>query len=373
VVSGELAALVGLALFGLVWLSNVDSDRRPARMRLARGDGGRRSQTMSFALSPDGTTIATIHEDGRVALRSGTEGASLPRVLGYHGGACAVAFSPDSQVLAIGGKAPDVMLCGVRTGGAERPLNIQTRETNALAFSPDGRTLAATSFLSHEIILWDMAGGRERARLRGHASYVSSIAFAPDGRFLASGGVTDRSIIIWDLATGAPKVRLAGPSGPIAALAYSPDGSLLASASGFESSVRLWDLTSGRLKYLIGSYAPAANSVAFAPDGRLLATADHDGTVKLWNFATGRLLAGLDGGSDWIGGVAFSSNGRTSAAIGNDTDVRLWDVTEAVGSQINHQAEAFPPSKCLTRPASPGRSVCAPGAVTVKVLSRPRN
>jgi WD40 repeat protein len=339
VVSPELAAVLGVVLISLVCLSNVDSDRRPARMRLARGDGDPRSRTMAFALSPDGTTIATIHEDGRVALRCATDGAGLPRVLGYGGVARAVSFSPDSQVLVIGGQAPDLMLCGVRTAGVERPLSIRSRETNALAFSPDGRTLAATSFLSDEIILWDIAAGHERARLRGHASNVVSITFAPDGRFLASGGSRDRTIIIWDLATGAPRLRLAGPSGPIPALAYSSDGSVLASASGFESSVRIWDITSGRLKYLIGSYAPGANSVAFAAEGHLLATADKDGTVKLWNFVTGRLLARLDGRANWIGGVAFSADGRTIAAIGDDTDVRLWDVIEAVGSRIDHNAD----------------------------------
>jgi hypothetical protein len=37
--------------------------------------------------------------------------------------------------------------------------------------------------------------------------------------------------------------------------------------------------------------------------------------------------------------VAFSADGRTIAAIGNDTDVRLWDVTEAVGSPIDHEAD----------------------------------
>jgi WD40 repeat protein len=207
VVSPELAAVLGVVLISLFCLSNVDSDRRPARMRLARGDGDPRSRTMAFALSPDGTTIATIHEDGRVALRCATDGAGLPRVLGYGGVARAVAFSPDSQVLVIGGQAPDVMLCGVRTAGAECPLSIRSRETNALTFSPDGRTLAATSFVSDEIILWDMAAGRERARLRGHASSIVSTTFAPDGRFLASGGSSDRTIIIWDLAIGAPRLR----------------------------------------------------------------------------------------------------------------------------------------------------------------------
>src|SRR5262249_22249535 len=79
--------------------------------------------------------------------------------------------------------------------------------TKALAFSPDGRTLAAASNLSDQIILRDMAARRERTRLRGHSAGVLSLAFSPDGRSLASGGKSDQAIIVWDLATGDRRLR----------------------------------------------------------------------------------------------------------------------------------------------------------------------
>jgi WD40 repeat protein len=337
-VNRELAAVLGVVVFGVIWLANVDSPRAPARMRLARGDGDPLAQTTSFALAPDGTTIATVHQDGSVALRSANEEGRLRRVLGYDGSFRAVAFAPDGRLLALGGMKPGITLCRVDTTQAEAMLEIPIRETSSLAFSPDGRTLAATSLASDEIILWDMAAGCERMRLNGHASRVDSIAFSPDGRSLASGGNRDRWIIIWDLATGAQRRWPQPSASPISALAFSPDGSLLASASGFERAVRIWDPTSGVVRHLIRSCAPGKNSVAFAPDGHLLATADRDGSVKLWSMAAGRPLARLDGRSNWLGGVAFSPDGRTLAAIGNDTDVRLWDVAEIIGSRIDPRA-----------------------------------
>src|SRR5215468_3565954 len=102
-VNRELAGLSGVAMIGLAWFSNLDSGRAPARVRLARGDGDPRAQTVAFAFSPDGMTIATTHEDGRVGLRSPAEGWSLQRFLADRGHARAVAFSPDGRLLALGG------------------------------------------------------------------------------------------------------------------------------------------------------------------------------------------------------------------------------------------------------------------------------
>jgi WD40 repeat protein len=334
----ELAALVGVTVIALAWLSNVDSGPAPPRPRLIRGDADRQAQTIALAFSPDGTTIATTHTDGRVALRSTKENLSLPRFLGDRDHAWAVAFAPDGRSLALGGFKPDVIQCDLGATGAEHPMRMAIERTKALLFSPDGRTLAAASYVSDQIILWDIAARRELTRLRGHSSGVLSLAFAPDGRSLVSGERSDHTIIVWDLATGGRHLGLAAP-GPVVALAYSSDGSVLASASATEPFVRIWDPVVGREVRRIGSFAPSLNSVAFAPGRRILATADNDGTVKLWDVATGLQLARLEGQAARLGGVAFSPDGRTLAAIGNDNDVRLWDVAEVVPTETVHPTD----------------------------------
>ena len=333
-----LVALIGVAMMGLAWFATLDSGPEPPRPLLARGHGDPRAWTTAFAFSPDGKILAALHEDGHVALQSPTEGWSLPGFRGDRYHAEVIAFAPDGKSLALGGHGPDITWCDLGSKGTERPLGMSIQQTKALAFSPDGRTLAAASFRSDQIILWDIAGRRERTRLRGHSSPVLSLAFSPDGRSLASGD-KDQAIIVWDLATGHRRQRLAEPMGPVTALAYSPDGSLLASANAYDPPVCIWDPTAGQVVRLIGSYAPSLNSVAFAPSGRLLATADYDGTVRLWDVATGRQLASLDGQDDRLGGVAFAPDGRTLAAIGNDDDVRLWDVTEVLGTQTDHPSD----------------------------------
>jgi WD40 repeat protein len=65
-----------------------------------------------------------------------------------------------------------------------------------VAFSPDGRVLAATS-PTQEIVLWDLRRGKELRRIRGFGAEVVSLAFSPDGSRLIS-GLSDSTLLIWE-------------------------------------------------------------------------------------------------------------------------------------------------------------------------------
>jgi WD40 repeat protein len=290
-----------------------------------------------FAISPDGQTIATVDDRGRVRLRPAVEGGGMERTLADLGRF--VAFSPDGHRLAIAGEEPDVLLCDLDREGRGRPLGIPVRQASALQFSPEGRTLAVSSYCSREIILWDIETGRERMRLRGHSANVLTIAFAPDGRSLSSGSGAAPEVVIWDLATGRPRHCLDLSGARTVALAYSPDGRLLATVNALERPVRIWDVrTGGQLGLIASQSRPSCFSVAFSPDGRLLATAG-DGTASLWSVATGRELRRVDGQANRVSHVAFSPDGRTLVASGNDDDIRFWDLDSPIAEQAEPQTD----------------------------------
>ncbi len=315
----------------LAWLPlprAVPENRPPRR---ARGTSGNSIVRLAFA--PDGQTIATTDDQGRVALRPSAEGRCIERDLGARRHGRLVEFTPDGRFLMLGGNVPDIVVCDLAGVCPDRLLGIPVADTSDLKVSPDGQVLAVSNYHSDAIILWDVASGRERRTLRGHSSPVMCLAFAPDGRSLASAAVEDGSILIWDLATGRPRRRLTAPVTYFLSLAYSPDGRLLASASSAEKCVRIWDVRGGDPYRLIAGHSFPTRSVAFSPDGSLLATAAGDGTAGLWSVATGRELRRLDGQAALLRNIAFSPDGRILAATGNDNDVRLWDVTGLIGDR----------------------------------------
>jgi WD40 repeat protein len=315
----------------LPWLPILNDRPENPPKSWVRGDSGVPISRIAF--SPDGQSLATIDDLGRARLRPAIDGGGITRDPDVPGFARAMTFSPDGRHLAIGRYEPDVVLCDLDGGGQDRLLGIPVRRTSDLRFSPGGRILAVSSHVSSAIILWDLEVGRLWMTLQDDPSSVVAMAFAPDGRSLATSSRT--AVLLWDLATGRPRHRLAGPGICIHSLAYSPDGRLLAAVNPRAESVRIWDVRTGGLARMIpGRFLPI-NSLAFSPDGRLLATADGDGFASLWSVATGRELRRLDGQAQYLRKVAFAPDGRTLAATGNDDDIRLWDLNGPIADEAH--------------------------------------
>ena len=185
---------LGLLLAILIvppWLPIPKPAPQRVPTRWARGTA--QPPIIGFAYAPDGKTIATAHENNRVALWELTDGWTITRFLNDRGHEWTLAFSPDGRYLVAGGTEPDIVLCDLERSGQEHYLGIPVRQTSALRFSPDGRTLAVSSFRSTEIILWDIEARRKRMALQGHQTHVLSMAFAPDGRSQFGTPVSGRS------------------------------------------------------------------------------------------------------------------------------------------------------------------------------------
>ncbi|MFQ5935809.1 MAG: protein kinase, partial [Acidiferrobacterales bacterium] len=117
--------------------------------------------------------------------------------------------------------------------------------------------------------------------LAGHKDWVYAIAFSPDGKTLASAGY-DKTIRLWNVTTGASRRVLRGHGRSINSVAYSADGKWLASAAD-DATVRLWNAATGRTKRKLRGPGYAVYSVAFSPTGSRLAAGGKDRTVFVWN------------------------------------------------------------------------------------------
>ncbi|MFV1964383.1 MAG: WD40 repeat domain-containing protein, partial [Pirellulaceae bacterium] len=145
----------------------------------------------------------------------------------------AVAFSPDRQLLAAGGRNGLVRLWSLADGSVLQEYAAHEQRIRGLAFSPDASTLVSCG--EDGTIRVFRLDGKEDYVLDCPGAKVMSLAFCgPDQ--LATGG-SDNLIRIWDMNERSEIARLAGHTGSVMTLVYS--GNTLVSA-GYDTTVRVW-------------------------------------------------------------------------------------------------------------------------------------
>ncbi len=233
----------------------------------------------------------------------------------------AVAFAPDGKTLASGSADVTIRLWDVQTRKERDTLYGHLGEVHCLAYSRDGKTLASGS-KDQTIKLWDVKTGKEKATLTGHTWGAYSVAFSPDGKTLAS-GAGDQTIRLWDVATGKQKAILQGHVHWVRAVAFAPDGETLASG-GSDRTIRLWDVRTGQVRANLVGHANDVRCLAFSRDGKTLASGSHDRTIRLWDGQTGKEQAVLKGHVDDVLSLTFGPDGKTLASGSADKRARLW-------------------------------------------------
>lgn len=290
----------------------------------------------ALACAPNSAIVA-VGTYRQVQLWNVVTGRKTGVLAGMPENICVLAFSPDGRTLAAGGGVPtvrgEVRLYDVASGRQLRVLAGHTDMVYALAFTPDGRRLVTASG-DKTLRIWNWRSGVSLNALKDHADSVYGIACSPDGRRLASTGV-DRSIKIWDAATGKPLFTFTGRAhnDTAYALAFSPDGKLLLSAGG-DRLAKLWtvgpDADSTREFRRLPGHAKAVHAAVFSPDGLMIATGGADGAVNLWSGAGGGWLRELHGAADWIYTVCFTSDNRHVVAGTYDGQAFVWRASDGV-------------------------------------------
>ena len=294
----------------------VPAGPEPGRLPKIEPSVAVKPQIFSLAYHPAGRLLAAGRHGGVAFVEPG-DGRTVAVLDGLADIARAVAFSPDGRLLAAGGgytqRGGEVKIWKVEDQRQLLTLEGHRDTVQALAFSPDGGTLATASY-DNDIKLWDIPSGRELRTLRDHIDAVYALAFTPDGRRLVSGSA-DRSVKIWDPATGERLYTLGGPTDGINSIAVHPSGARVA-AAGYDRTIRVWELgeDGGKLAGVLIAHRSPILRIAYSPDGGKIVTASSDRTIKVFDAASLDELAILDGQSDWVMSLAFSPDGSRLAA-----------------------------------------------------------
>jgi hypothetical protein len=150
------------------------------------------------------------------------------------------------------------------------------------ALSRDGRSLVVGT---SELDLWDVAEGRNVARLSDDRSTAYALAFSPDGGLLACASYSyktrGRELLVRETISGARAVAIDVEPARTVCLAISPDGRILANGE-VSGAVRLWDLWSGELRHSFQGHTGMVFDLAFNSDGSRLVSGSQDGTALIW-------------------------------------------------------------------------------------------
>jgi WD40 repeat protein len=302
----------------------------PATGKLLRRIADDQNRIHLVAFSPDGKLLATASyfQDGKVRLWDVTTGRPAGQFPGHREHVTCLAFAPDSRTLAVGGSNDNRLhLWDVATSQEVRDFRGHQDRIHTAAFSPDGKTVA-TGGLDRTVRLWATDSGKELRQI-DYGDWVFAVAFSPDGKLLAAAGGLDRGtaardVILWDIAAGKEIRRLEGQPGSICAVAFLPSGKTVA-ARGRKGLVTSWEAATGKkLPRSLDEDRPAGGlaSLSFAPDGKTLASGGSTGHVLLWDFASGKDARPVPVDQRPLALLAFAPDGKS--LLGPQ---QVWDPT----------------------------------------------
>jgi WD40 repeat protein len=243
-------------------------------------------------------------------------------IIGHADGVTAVSFAPNGTTIVTAGNDGRIIVWDIKTKMPLRLINDHASEVADVTFSPDGRLLV-TSDKSSAIFVWDTKNfervGQLSTSIKGYSGQ-NRVVFTPDGSKIV--GSNQRGISVWDAKTLKNISSIADLSNN--SIAFGSNNNILAIAKDF--SLVLFDLRTAKQILGFGKHDDVILDVAISSDGSKVASASFDKTAIIWDSKTGKKIATFRGHGAAINRIVFSQDNKKIVTSSNDKTAIIWDV-----------------------------------------------
>jgi WD40 repeat protein/predicted Ser/Thr protein kinase len=244
-----------------------------------------------------------------------------PRVLGKHDApALSLALSPDERWLATGDEKGGIKIWDLDNQKETCVLGGPANEVSQLAFSPDGKRLAAVVNQDWKVLLWEVGTWKQKSPCVGFFCSARSVAFSPDSTMIAA-GLTDGTTAIWNLSNGLLPTRLQH-QGSINGLAWFADNKQILTGAK-EGSIKVWDIPQKREAFSLPVVSTGSIlTAAVHPQKPWAATGGYSRHISLWDLKT-RGELGRYTTNATIRSLKFSPDRTSMLSVGADGEICL--------------------------------------------------
>jgi periodic tryptophan protein 2 len=309
----------------------------------------------SVAISPSGEWLAFgARKLGQLLVWEWQSESYILKQQGHYFDMNTLAYAPDGQTIATGGDDGKVKVWSTHSGFCFVTFSEHSAPISAVSFAKHGHVLFSAS-LDGTLRAYDLVRYRNfRTFTSPSPVQFSCLAVDPSGEVVAAGSTDSFEVFLWSVQTGKLLDILAGHTGPISSLAFSPSGANQLVSGSWDRTVRVWNVFGRSHAVEPFSLNSDVLAVACRPDGKELAASTLDGQITFFDIQQGKQTNVIEGRKDVSGGrkandrvtaannasgkaynsLAYTADGRCVLAGGNSKYVVLYDVREGEGVMV---------------------------------------